>query len=589
MNSEIRNCQNCKNQFTIEPDDFSFYEKIKVPPPTFCPQCRLQRRMTWRNERSLYKRNCDLCKTSIISIYKPQSPFKVYCHDCFRSDTWDPLSYGRNYDFTKPFFQQFHELQIQVPRLNLMVTDCVDSDYINGAYHDKNCYLIFASDEDEDCAYSHSIFYCKNVYDCLGVHHAEWCAGDVNCEKIFNTYYSQDCFDSYNLFFCTDCANCHDCIGCTGLRNQSYSIFNQRYSKEEYSKRLAEMKLGTVAGFSVVYEKARQLKTNFPVKYYHGNNNLRSEGDYLFHCKASSSIFDCQNIEDSKYLYIGNRVKDSYDGYAIVDNIELNLEVISHNSSFSKFCLSYWHGTDGTYGDTCESCNNVFGCIGLRNKQYCILNKQYAKEEYEALVPKIIEHMKSMPYMDRNGKQYGFGEFYPSEISPFAYNETVAQEFFPLTKSEIQKNFSWFEPENKNYKATLTSFNLPQDIKDAKDDLTKEVVECEHNGKCGDQCTSAFRLLSSELDFYRKANLPLPRLCSNCRHFGRMRSKNPLKLWHGKCQCAGEKSANGVYANTGTHSSHAKGESCPSEFETSYSPERPEIVYCEQCYNAEVV
>ncbi len=38
-------------------------------------------------------------------------------------------------------------------------------------------------------------------------------------------------------------------------------------------------------------------------------------------------------------------------------------------------------------------CQNCFGCISLRNASYCILNKQYTKEEYEALVPQIIEHM----------------------------------------------------------------------------------------------------------------------------------------------------------------------------------------------------
>jgi len=52
----IKSCQNCKNDFTIEPDDFSFYEKIKVPAPTFCPECRMVRRLSFRNERNLFRR-----------------------------------------------------------------------------------------------------------------------------------------------------------------------------------------------------------------------------------------------------------------------------------------------------------------------------------------------------------------------------------------------------------------------------------------------------------------------------------------------------------------------------------------------------
>jgi hypothetical protein len=112
MNSEARICQNCRQNFIIESEDFSFYaDKVKTPPPTFCPECRMRRRMTWRNERSLYRRECGLCKKPIISIYKTQSPYTVYCHSCFRSDAWNPFDYGREYDFAKPFFVQFNELQ----------------------------------------------------------------------------------------------------------------------------------------------------------------------------------------------------------------------------------------------------------------------------------------------------------------------------------------------------------------------------------------------------------------------------------------------------------------------------------------------
>jgi hypothetical protein len=241
--------------------------------------------------------------------------------------------------------------------------------------------------------------------------------------------------------------------------------------------------------------------------------------------------------------------------------------VISHNSSFSKFCLSFWSGSYGTYSDTCENCTNVFGCIGLRNKQYCILNKQYTKEEYEELVPKIVDQMNSMPYIDKAGKTYGFGEYFPSEISPFAYNETVAQEFFPLTKEDaITKKYDWFEQEAKNYKITKQANELPEDIKDVPDTITAEIIGCEHGGRCSDQCITAFKITSQELQFYKKMNLPLPRLCSNCRHYERMKQRNPLKIWHRKCMKPG----------------------CPNEFETSYAPERPEIVYCEQCYQQEV-
>ena len=106
----IKNCKNCLGEFEITNDDLEFYEKIKVPAPTFCPNCRLQRRLMMRNEKNLYKRICDLCKKSIIALFDSNVNFPVYCTDCWWSDKWDPTAYGQEFDFNKPFFEQFKEL-----------------------------------------------------------------------------------------------------------------------------------------------------------------------------------------------------------------------------------------------------------------------------------------------------------------------------------------------------------------------------------------------------------------------------------------------------------------------------------------------
>ena len=107
VSSTHSTCQNCKNQFTIESEDFDFYSKIQVPPPTWCPDCRNLRRMLWREERTLYRSACGLCGKAIITVHSPDGPFTVYCRECYKSDKWDPLTYGRDYDFNKPFFLQY--------------------------------------------------------------------------------------------------------------------------------------------------------------------------------------------------------------------------------------------------------------------------------------------------------------------------------------------------------------------------------------------------------------------------------------------------------------------------------------------------
>ena len=41
-----------------------------------------------------------------------------------------------------------------------------------------------------------------------------------------------------------------------------------------------------------------------------------------------------------------------------------------------------------------------------------------------------------------------WGEFFPIEISPFGYNETVAQEYFPLSKDDCgEQGWAWREDE----------------------------------------------------------------------------------------------------------------------------------------------
>ncbi len=253
--------------------------------------------------------------------------------------------------------------------------------------------------------------------------------------------------------------------------------------------------------------------------------------------------------------------------------------------------MTYPSCRDLSYCRMCHSSNNLFGCVGLKKKQYCIFNKQYTKEEYEQLVPKIIEHMNSMPYVDKKGRVYKYGEFFPPELSPFSYNETIAQEYFPLTKeSAIEQGYSWKDPEERNIPITIKSEDLPDHIKDVDDSILKQIISCEHKGTCNEQCTTAFKIIPQELEFYRKMNLPLPRLCPNCRHYQRIKQRNPLKLWKRKCQCQGQ-IANSkeqiVYKNTIVHT-HGT-EPCPNEFETTYAPDRSEIIYCESCYNSEVV
>ena len=570
MDSGKRACQNCKQEFVIEPDDFQFYEKMKVPAPTWCKDCRMMRRMMWRNERVLYKRKCDATGVDMVSLIAPDLPYKVYEASYWRSDKWDAMSYGRDFDFSKPFFVQFNELFTEIPHPNLVQKNVVDSDYSFGL-NLKNCYWVGGADGAEDSAYLFSpIAQVRDCFDLHSVNNVEHCYDSVDIEKSSGLRFCQNCVGCSDSYLLYDCRNCINCFGCVGLRSKNFHIFNKVYSREEYTKELERLAPNTSDGLQQAKQKFNELKLVTPRKYASIQKSERVTGDDILNSKDCINCFGAKNdTQNCKYGFRLIGVKDGQDAVIAWGSSEQFYEVVSITSQRTICSYVAWGGFDIQYSYDCYDCNNIFGCVGLRNKAYCILNKQYTKEEYEALAPKIVLQMQEIKFKDTMGRTYSYGDYFPPEFSPYSYNETIAQDYFPKTKEEVLKlGFKWREPEEKHYK------------------IGKDIYECEHLGKCNDHCATAFRIVPQELQFLKKMGLPLPHLCPPCRQAERIRLKNPLHLWHGTCQCAGAESKNEVYKNTIKHSHGAS--QCANEFETPYDPNRKEIIYCEGCYNAEI-
>lgn len=597
MSTETRRCQSCKTQFTIEPEDFLFYKKINVPPPTFCPECRMIRRMNFRNARVMYKRKVEQANLEVFSSFSPDTPLTIYEQSYWWSGDWDAMQRGKPYDFSRPFFVQLKELMQRVPWPSGYNLRSVNSDYCNNVTDLKNCHLLFNSGFSESSAYGAEMLRCNEVFDSTKVIGCELSYELLDCEKCNRAFFSQDCVGCSEIYFSQNLTDCHNCFGCINLRHKQYRIFNEQYTKAEYKEFLNKINLGSYKVVEEMKEKSVSHYFHFPRRYVHGQNNNNVSGDYLDHSKNTHRSYLCREMEDCKYcqliLFLPSR--ESYD--MTVAGGELCYEVEEgggYGVKFSWLALPKNLKTrqinlfDMEYSMECFDSSYLFGCIGLKNKQYCILNTQYTKEEYAELVPKVIDHMNSMPYTDTMGRTYKYGEFFPVDLSPFGYNETIAQEYSPLTKKEaVARGYAWRDTDEQNYKATVEDNELPDSIDEVKDSIINEKIHCAHSGKCNDGCTSVFRIIPIELQFYRRFNLPIPRLCSNCRYYQRIVKRNPLRLWRRKCTCGGNKSENGVYQNTTVHS-HAENP-CPNRLETSYAPEKPEIVYCEQCYNKEVV
>lgn len=581
MKDEIRQCQNCKKDFVIESEDFSFYKKLGVPAPTWCPFCRFIRKLTFINERSLYKGNCGHCGISLISMYNPDTPFPVWCVKCHLSDVWDARDYAKDLDFSKAFFEQFRELKYSIPHraLDQNERNGEGCEYANLCYSGKDIYLAFNTIGSEHIKYSTNVLkHNKNCLDSLIIKANDRAYELIRASHNYNSSFlveSDQCVESHFLY---DCSNCVNCCMSYNLRNKSFVFKNQQLSREDYKKAVDAFRLETYSGQTKAKENFKEVARKAIHKHAHIKNSINTIGDFI---ENSKNIYQCYGFADSentKYSFMGgNWAKDSQD-LIFTGKSEECYEFTLGGRGASKIALSLSCGggcKNLFYSDNCRGCSDCFGCINLIKKQYCILNKQYSKEEYFILIEKIKKHMDEMLYIDKTGRKYGFGEFFPTEISPFAYNETRAFEEHPLSQSEVVSfGYKWKNMEKKSYVPTVKGDEIPDSIHDVIDKICEETIECPNQGKIETQCTSAYKILPDELSFYRQMKLPIPRYCPNCRYYARLVWKNPFRFYERQCMC--------------NLINHNHDEQCPNNFETMYAPDREELVYCKECYQKEI-
>lgn len=541
-------CKNCQANFPVDQQDHDFYERMNVSSPTQCPQCRMQRRLAFRNDRSLYKSKSALSGKPILTMYNPENGFAVYDEKEWWGEGWDPMDYGMDFDFTRPFFPQFAELQKKVPRFNLFNTASENCDYVNYSTHSRNCYLTFGSWYNEDCLYGQTYNDCKNCVDNLFLDKSQFCYQCIDLIKCYQCAFSQQCSNSSECYFCYDCNNCNNCIGCWNLRNKEYYILNKKVSKEEFELERSKMSsLSSLQEMAAFY--APQLIQNTIHKYRTElNNEGEISGDFIFNCKNAKYCFSAYESQDLAYCARLFEQKDSYD-FEGGGKGELTYENMSNDFSFNSIsCTTAENMTNAHYSDLCFHVQDSIGCVGLRHKQYCFFNKQYTKEEYEVLEKKIIKHMKA------TGE---WGEFFPVALSLFAYNETLAQEYFPMTKEEVlAKGWRW--KESIHAEPMKQTSVIPDCISDVEDNILSEVLSCQ-------VCKKNYKITPAEFKFYQKLSLPIPIFCPDCRHKKRFQRRNPRKLWERNCK------------------------KCGVEIKTSFAPEKTDNIYCEKCYEEAII
>lgn len=540
--SERRICRVSSTPFLVSDEDAAFYSRMGVPPPTLCPEERSRRRLAFRNERNFYRRNCDLTGQSILSMYSPNRPHRIYARDVWWDDSWDQYQTGRPFDFNRTFFEQFQELLEQAPLTPLFASNNENSDYVNYETDDKDCYLSVGGHFNRD---SHYNTYSIHGIDCIDNYWAFRCEllyGSINCFQCYDSAFLENCHECTNCCFGFDLRGCTNCFGCIGLRNKTGHLFNQ--PTDEAAIQALRKKLGSFAFFCEMKDKVRNFFQSQPHRAVQLESCENCTGDYLSNCKDCAHAFESEDVEDSKFLSITASLKNCYD----LDSVgwgELVYEVVAGGFGLfnTRFSALLMEAPESTYCYGVFHSKHLFGCVGLSHAEHCIFNKHYNKNDYEKLLERIISHMRD------TGE---WGEFFPVSISPFFYNDTVASQYFPLTQDEAHaRGYHW--KSNNQAQPNSGQALLPDAIAELHDTSLTQVFSC-------DNCSKPYRIILQELRALKKAAIPAPRLCPACRHLARIQAKNPHQLWQRQCS------------------------QCGKDTLTSFSPERIESAYCDSCY-----
>jgi len=557
-----RECSQCRRVFAVAPDELEFLprmaftlggRRLEIPPPVECPECRLQIRTAHRNEENLYHRTCDRTGRRIVSLYAPDAPcggpYTVYGQEHWHADGWDALAYGRSFDFSRSFFEQFSALQKDGPRLALVTIGNENSPFTTGTGYCKNCYLINCSEYCENCYYGKLLQKCCDCIDCAYAYDSTLCCQCFDIHNCYGCTYLSYSRNSADCWFCEDLIGCSNCLFCANLRQKEYHIHNKRVSRTEFAARLADL-AGSYAAFESAKRTWHALRTARLHKYANIVSCENCTGDFISGSKNCIDCYDVNDSEDCRWVCVGVNVKDVYDSSNVYLRQELDYQMLGTIDAFHcAFSIYTFHSRDVLYSDHIYHSADLFGCCGLKRKRFCILNRQYSEVEYGLLAARIVDHMQ---------KTGEWGRFFPARCSPFAYKQSLASQYQPLEKSEaLARGWYWRDEDRSSYGEARDASGLPDRIEEAACDICTCALRCITSG-------APYRIIQPELDLYRRRKLPVPRECPRVRHKAREALRNRRRTWARSCA------------------------RCQAELQTSFEPGRKEVILCERCYEGEL-
>lgn len=302
------------------------------------------------------------------------------------------------------FIKEFQKLYRETPQISHWTRQSENCDYGDITVVSRNSYMCFWSANLEDCFYCHESRKNNNCGDCTFCEESEVCYECIDSTRCYNCDFCQDCKQCTDCQHCYYCIGCENCFGCASIRRKKYHIFNEPYTKEDYEKKIAELKKLPP---EELQKKFHEVQLKSPRVFMHQVDNENCFGDYLLHSKNCYWCFDSYLCEDSAYIFNANLergTKDCMDCGPIANTLER-----CYDCAFMGYIFDSKHIYWCDYLHDCEWCTNVwssnhcFGCVYVKNKEYLLLNKPIPKKDYEKVTKQLDKELYAMGVTDFYG------------------------------------------------------------------------------------------------------------------------------------------------------------------------------------------
>lgn len=415
--------------------------------------------------------------------------------------------HGLAYDFDSSFFQNYAKLTQQTPFPARMIDPgSENSDFAEAVRRSKNIYLShIVIHECENILYT---FYtqdrvrnvlnsvlvrdgCDNVYQSSGV--IRW----------FNIFYSRYIVNCSNVWFSSNLMGCQECLFCDNLENQSYCIDNKPVDKAVYLAKKKEI-LSDPAKFFAYYMQVNLVSKNF--------NSHNIKGQFCIDSNNVENGYFWYRVQDARNIFFVGHKEGRHNVLDTFCSDEVGygdmfgcVNIGRANNVYLCDCI-VWQSL--YYCFNCWECSYCLGCSWLKNKSFCILNKEYSKEDWYVLANKIFAQMES---------DWILWAYFPASTNPLYFNDTAAYLIDDsFTKEEVTKEWYLRRDEEINVDiAPNADVITTQDLAQYQwfDSVEKRQIDPEIMKKViKDEKWNYYKIVPMELDFLMKHGLPLPAL-----------------------------------------------------------------------------